>query len=184
MENYPSIHKLRSKQEMDSWMPDLLRTFLNNLICNDIKRLALGHSIIQAVKPKSVFSVGVSLDHVFGSSNLIRFLYRLGFSISYDEVTRFKQPVVQQTSDDLPASYPFSFTQYAADNIDHNVCTLDGSGTFHGMGIISMSTPCSNTVMPGDFADVIPVLLVVVLKILLGAKAFLLLNTVQVLNLL
>ena len=32
------------------------------------------------------------------------------------------------------------FTQYIADNVDHNVITLDGSGTFHGMGITSAST--------------------------------------------
>ena len=30
-----------------------------------------------------------------------------------------------------------SFTQSAADNVDHNVCTLDGKDTFHGMGIIA-----------------------------------------------
>jgi len=28
-------------------------------------------------------------------------------------------------------------TQWVADNIDHNVRTLDGYGSFHGMGIIS-----------------------------------------------
>ena len=30
-----------------------------------------------------------------------------------------------------------SFTQWVADNIDHNVCTVDGKDTFHGMGIIT-----------------------------------------------
>ena len=30
-----------------------------------------------------------------------------------------------------------SFTQWAADNVDHNVCTLDEQDTFHGMGIIA-----------------------------------------------
>ena len=30
-----------------------------------------------------------------------------------------------------------SFTQWAADNVDHSVCTLDGKDTFHGMGIIA-----------------------------------------------
>lgn len=29
------------------------------------------------------------------------------------------------------------FTQYVADNLDHNIKTLDGLGTFHGMGIIA-----------------------------------------------
>ena len=30
-----------------------------------------------------------------------------------------------------------SFAQWAADNVDHNVCTLDGKDTFQGMGIIT-----------------------------------------------
>ena len=34
-----------------------------------------------------------------------------------------------------------SFIQYVADNVDHNICTLDGHGTFHGMGIIAAITP-------------------------------------------
>ena len=36
-----------------------------------------------------------------------------------------------------------SFIQYVADNVDHNICTLDGHGTFHGMGIIATCTPTS-----------------------------------------
>ena len=31
------------------------------------------------------------------------------------------------------------------DNVDHNVQTLDGSGTFHGMGIIVIKTPGSKS---------------------------------------
>ena len=30
-------------------------------------------------------------------------------------------------------------TIFAADNVDHNVCTLTGSDTFHGMGMIAIS---------------------------------------------
>ena len=30
--------------------------------------------------------------------------------------------------------------QYVADNVDHNVRTLDGRGTFRGMGIVSVFT--------------------------------------------
>ena len=33
-----------------------------------------------------------------------------------------------------------TFTQWVADNVDHNVATLSGEGTFHGMGIIAIST--------------------------------------------
>ena len=30
--------------------------------------------------------------------------------------------------------------QFVADNVDHNTCTIDGKGTFHGMGIIATIT--------------------------------------------
>ena len=68
---------------------------------------------------------------------------RLGFSISYDEVTRYKHSVIQsENGDNLLAEYlPGTFTQWVADNVDHNLATLDGQESFHGMGIIAVSTP-------------------------------------------
>ena len=33
------------------------------------------------------------------------------------------------------------YLQYVADNVDHNIHTLDGKGTFHGMGIIAAVWP-------------------------------------------
>lgn len=33
------------------------------------------------------------------------------------------------------------FGQFVADNVDHNLRTLDGRGTYHGMGIIVAVTP-------------------------------------------
>ena len=33
------------------------------------------------------------------------------------------------------------FVQYGADNVDHNIRTLDGHGTFHGMGMVAAVTP-------------------------------------------
>ena len=38
-----------------------------------------------------------------------------------------------------------SVLHYAADNVDHNIRTIDGHNTFHGMGIIAIVTPgCSS----------------------------------------
>jgi len=69
-------------------------------------------------------------------------LSRLGFSVTYDEVVRYKQSVLEDSSNlqSTGAPYPVNFTQFVADNVDHNVATLDGKGTFHGMGIIAVST--------------------------------------------
>ncbi|CAC5358443.1 unnamed protein product [Mytilus coruscus] len=44
----------------------------------------------------------------------------------------------QNTIDQLDQSH---FLQFVADNVDHNIDTIDGHNTFHGMGIISCTTP-------------------------------------------
>ena len=142
--SYPTCDSVRDQVKAKEWLPSLVRTFMDNLICNDLKKIAIGHQIVQAVKPRSViapvpFAIGVSVDHVCGSKWLVNLLSCLGMSLSYDEVHRFKQSVSMSQSDDLPPSYPHSFTQFVADNIDHDVCTLDGLGTLHAMGIISVT---------------------------------------------
>ena len=68
-----------------------------------IKQNSIGHSIVQSARPRSVitptlFGVGVEMDHVFGSRWLVDELSRLGFSISYDEVNRYKQSVIESES--------------------------------------------------------------------------------------
>lgn len=35
-------------------------------------------------------------------------------------------------------------TKYVADNVDHNLCTINGKGTFHGMGMISIGSSSGN----------------------------------------
>jgi hypothetical protein len=65
---------------------------------------------------------------------------RLGFSITHDEVSRYKQYVTLADHPCLSQVDAKSFTQWSGDNVDHNIKTIDGTGTFHGMGIISMST--------------------------------------------
>ena len=79
------------------------------------------------------------MDHVFGSRWLIDELYQLRFSISYDEVNLFKQSILQD--EDLCTLSPpvdAKVTQWACDNADHDIKTIDGSNQFHGMGTISM----------------------------------------------
>ena len=36
------------------------------------------------------------------------------------------------------------FIQYVGDNVDHNIKTLDGHGTFPGMGMVAIITPGEN----------------------------------------
>ena len=90
-----------------------------------------------------LFGLGMEIDHTFGSKWLITQLSRLGFSISYDEVTRYKHSVIQSENGDnvLAECLPGAFTQWVADNVDYNLATLDGQESLHGMGIIAVSTP-------------------------------------------
>jgi len=76
-------------------------------------------------------------------SRLLNVMSRLGLSVSYDEVIRFKQCVSRTEVDSKPDAFPVAFTQFAADNVDHNINNLDGLNTFHGMGCISMTVRCS-----------------------------------------
>jgi len=88
-------------------------------------------------------ALAVELDRL-GISQLLHMVSRLGFCMSYDEVVRYKQSVLQFlpgcVDEKLPDHDQRPFMQYVADNLDHNVRMLDGQGTFHGMGIISVST--------------------------------------------
>ena len=80
-----------------------------------------------------------------------KWLLTTTFSISHDEVTRYKQTFVHIPEVELPLEYSQSFTQWSADNVDHNVVTLNGLGVFYGMGIISTSVNCNSvgTFLPG-----------------------------------
>ena len=38
--------------------------------------------------------------------------------------------------------FPAMFTQWVGNNVDHNVDSLDGSGSFDGMGLIAIASKC------------------------------------------
>lgn len=68
-------------------------------------------------------------------------LNRLGFCSSYAEVKIFEQCAALNQGVNVYGTIPDSCIQFVADNVDHNIRTLDGTGTFHGMGIIAAATP-------------------------------------------
>ena len=84
----------------------------------------------------------VEMDNVFGSKFLLNPLCKLGFSVSPDEVLRYKQSVKEnEDTGNVNSNYfPGSFTQWMADNADHNAMTIDGKGSMHEMGCISSTT--------------------------------------------
>ena len=151
LKSYPTNEDIADVSKGKEWIPRHLQTFLKTIVQTEIKQNSIGHAILQAARPRSVitptlFGIGVEMDHVFGSRWLVDQLSRFGFSISYDEVNRYKQSVIESEnlSNLLTEYLPGTFTQWVADNVDHNVATLDGSGSLHGMGIIAISTPKDN----------------------------------------
>lgn len=57
---------------------------------------------------------------------------------------------------DIPGYSDGRFIQYVADNVDHNIRTIDGHNTFHGMGIIAAVTPDIKSCTPVARISVTP----------------------------
>ncbi|KAJ8358218.1 hypothetical protein AAFF_G00022320 [Aldrovandia affinis] len=117
-----------------------------------MKTASIGQAIMQATRPKVILAplqigLGVQLHHHFASRFLIDTLHQLGFCCSYEEVHRFVNNAVMSHGTDIPG-FSGGFVQYAADNVDHNIRTLDGNNTFHGMGMIAAITPATKSSNP------------------------------------
>ena len=145
--SYPPNEEISDVNKNIEWLPPNLRIFMQTLIKSPIKQASIGQCIVNAVRPRStipplLFGLGIEMDHVFGSKWQISELNKLGYCVRIDEVTRYKQSVLmnESTIDWLKRSMRGTFQHWIADNVDHNVCTLDGKGTLHGMGIVGAST--------------------------------------------
>lgn len=140
-EFYPSVDDII---DGESWIPESLRTFMKLLVPSSLKQLSLSQCIIQATRPRSViapipFGVAIDIDKSTGCKQLIQHLSRLGFSITPDELYKFKQSAIEEINKNdinIHEDMANGFKQWVADNVDHNIATLTGKGTFHGMGII------------------------------------------------
>ena len=153
-EYYPQEDNIANKDESENWLPKKLLRFLSILVPSTAKRISIGQSIVYAARPNYafppvLFGLGVELDHVFGSRWLVEHLSRLGFCISYQEVAKYKQSVLQNenTEDHIIMSQP-RFARWSADDVDHNIITLDGKNTFHGMGVIISSIHQKDLLVP------------------------------------
>ena len=65
------------------------------------------------------FGLGVEVGHAYGSRWLVDQLARFGFSVSYEEVQRCKQSIMQQEQVEDGISID-QFTQWSADNADQD----------------------------------------------------------------
>ena len=171
---YPTNLEVQDLKTCSEWIPESLMTLLKIVMPNLLKQTVIAHSMIQAARPRSalcpiLFGLNVQLGKEFDSKWLISHLHKLTFSISPDKIQKYKQsPVVSDDKDttqeieeadeieeagpsevnttgELDVTNDNAFAHWSADNVDHNIITLTGKGTFHGMGIISMSDNSSST---------------------------------------
>ena len=147
-EVYPLCNDLKSEEAGIEYLPDTLRVLLEELFAGKkagIKVASIGQAMMQATRPRVLlaplqFGLGVQLYHHFASRFLIDSLHHHGFCCSYQEVQQFEHNAAQSHGTDIP-NLTTEFVQYGADNVDHNIRTLDGHGTFHGMGMTAAVTP-------------------------------------------
>jgi hypothetical protein len=147
-DQYPSSLSLKLDATLD-YLPISLRTMLDQLFVGtdrNEKVAAIGQSIIQAVRPRALIvplqiGLAIQLHHLYKSRFLIDTLSEMGFTSSYGEVQRFLKNAANVVAPQLLGSGSFGTVLFAADNVDHNIITLDGKGTFHGMGMVAATTP-------------------------------------------
>lgn len=102
-----------------------------NIPC-PFNNVAIGQAIMQACRPRALIAplqlgLGMQMHHHFGSKFLIDTLSNLGFSSSYWEVQKYESSAAATLKVQLPEYFPGQFLQFVADNVDHNIRTLDGN---------------------------------------------------------
>ena len=81
---------------------------------------------------------------MYRSQFLVDTLHGMGVASSYKEVLRFEKNAADSVAPDMLADDIDVLDMtllFAGDNVDHNILTIYGKGTFHGMGIIAAITP-------------------------------------------
>ena len=137
---YLTENEISDIKTCESLLPKSPRKFLEVLIKGILKRSPVGQAIISAARPRSAvlpitFGFGAEMDNMFGQRWLIDEQSKLGFSVFYDEMKRYKQSVISN-EDSLSATSTRGpdFVQWVADNVDQNISTLDGKKHFSWYG--------------------------------------------------
>ena len=95
------------------------------------KLAVIGQATMQATRPRVSLAPlqGVQLHHHYASRFLINTLHKLCFCCSYNEIHQFEQNAVLSYGTNI-CNYSLQFIQYVADNVDHNIKSLDRNDTF------------------------------------------------------
>ena len=105
---------------------------------------------MQQARPRTLImplqvGVAIQMHYHFSSRYLTDPLNSMGFSSSYTEVSKFERNAVAFKGTDVDNLEDGAFIQFIANNVDHNVRTIVGLNTCHGMGIIASVTPRNNS---------------------------------------
>ena len=105
---------------------------------------------MQTVRPRTLnmslqLGLGVQMHRQFGSRFLSDTLNKLDLCSSYSEIPRYERCAAIHFGTDISGLGPGEFHQHMAENVDHNLRTLYGYNTFHGMGIIAATIPKTET---------------------------------------
>ena len=151
---YPSSDDLKLDSSL-SFIPTSLRTALETLFVGQDTRCkvaAVGLAIIQAVHPRAVIAplqigLAVQIQQLYRSKNIVDTLHKMGFCSSYTEVIRFEKNAADCVEPDVlggDVDLLDMSVLFAADNVDHNIITIDGKGTFHGICVSLPLSPLEN----------------------------------------
>ena len=146
---YPTSLSMSTVEASAAFIPESLQLFLKTRFVGTSKELkvcSLGQAIMQATRSRILtaplqLGLAVDMHSSFASRFLIDSLNALGFCSSYNEVLNYQQSASVSQGLDLSEFFPGQWMQYIADNVDHDIRTIDGRNTFHGMGIIAAVTP-------------------------------------------
>ena len=143
--NYPLVNDINSVDKSIDFIPISLRIFLRKLFLeknNDRKIASIGRANIQATCPRVLIAplqigVEVQMYHHFGS----KFHIDTVFALHILKFKKFELSAEDAQDKEIPGFIPVQFAQFIADNVDHNVRTIDGANTFYRMGIIAVKNP-------------------------------------------
>ena len=141
--HYPSIHMLSLDSSL-AHIPGSLKLLLDNLFVGKSSKrkvASIGEAIIQAVRPRAVLmplqiGLAVQMHHLSRSKFIVDTLSEMGFCASYKEVLRFEKNAANCVAPDIlgeDIDTSGTVLLFVGDNVDHNIRTLDGKGTFHEM---------------------------------------------------
>ena len=129
--------------ESVSYVLNFLQLLLRTTVAGKnvgVKLASIAQVIMQALRPRTIIAplqldllVGIQMHYHFMSRFLVDTLHGHGFSSSYAEVMKYERSAAVVQGTEMPVYSKEHHMEYVADNVDHNVATIDGIGTFHGI---------------------------------------------------